>query len=106
MSEYLPNAYTEFRASYAEVAEALDALGAASDGAGPLDARTARIAKLALAVGAQAEGAVRSNVRKALDAGAEPAELRQVGVLAITTLGFPAAIAGLGWIEEVLGAAV
>ncbi len=104
MSEHLPNVYTDFRAAYPEVAAALDALGAASDHAGPLDARTQRVVKLALAVGASAEGAVRSNVRKALEAGADPEALRQVGVLAVTTVGFPAAIAGLGWIEEVLGA--
>ena len=104
MPEYLPNVYTDFRAAYPEVANALDALGAASDDAGPLDDRTQRLIKLAMAVGASAEGAVRSNVRKALDAGAAPEEIRQVGVLAVTTVGFPAAIAGLGWIEEVLAA--
>lgn len=104
MSEYLPDVYTDFRAAYPEVAEALDALGSSSGHAGPLDARTQRVVKLALAVGASAEGAVRSNVRKALDAGVDPEAIRQVGVLAITTVGFPAAIAGLGWIDEVLAA--
>ena len=104
MAEYLPNVYTDFRAAYPEVASALDALGAASDDAGPLDARIQRLVKLAIAVGASAEGAVRSNVRKARDAGAGPEEIRQVGVLAVTTVGFPAAIASLGWIEEVLAA--
>ncbi|MEE9246909.1 MAG: carboxymuconolactone decarboxylase family protein, partial [Gemmatimonadota bacterium] len=79
-------------------------LGAASDDAGPLDARTQRLVKLAIAVGASAEGAVRSNVRKARDTGAGPEEIRQVGVLAVTTVGFPAAIAGLSWIEDVLAA--
>ena len=102
MTEYLPNVYTDFRAAYPEVADALDALGAASDAAGPLETRTQRLVKLAIAVGASAEGAVRSNVRKALDAGAGTEEIRQVGVLAVTTIGFPGAIAGLGWIEEVL----
>ena len=102
MPEYLPNVYTDFRAAYPEVADALDALSAASDAAGPLDTRNQRLVKLAIAVGASAEGAVRSNVRKALDAGAGPEEIRQVGVLAVTTIGFPAAVAGLSWIEEVL----
>ncbi len=102
MTEYLPNVYTAFRATYPEVAGALDALGAASSAAGPLDTRTQRLVKLAIALGASSEGAVRSNVRKALDVGAGSEEIRQVGVLAVTTIGFPAAIAGLGWIEEVL----
>ena len=104
MPDYLPNVYTDFRAAYPDVAVALDTLGAASDAAGPLDPRTRRLLKLALAVGASAEGAVRSNVRKALEAGAEPEELRQVAALAVTTVGFPAAVAGFAWIEEVLGA--
>ena len=102
MTEYLPTAYTRFRDDYPGVAAALDGLGAASDESGPLDTSTERLVKLGLAIGGGAEGAVRSNVRKAVDAGASPMEIRQVGVLAITTVGFPAAIAALGWIDEVL----
>jgi alkylhydroperoxidase/carboxymuconolactone decarboxylase family protein YurZ len=54
--------------------------------------------------GAVAEGAVRSNARKALDLGVSPDELHHVAMLAITTAGFPTAIAGLQWIDEVLSA--
>jgi len=102
LPEYLPNVCTAFRATYPEVADPLTPLGAASSAAGPLDTRTQRLVKLAIAVGALSEGAVRSNVRKALDVRAGPEEIRQVGVLAVTTIGFPAARADLGWIEEVL----
>lgn len=45
---------------------------------------------------------MRSNARKALDAGVTPDELRHAAVLAITTRGFPAAVAALGWIDETL----
>jgi alkylhydroperoxidase/carboxymuconolactone decarboxylase family protein YurZ len=102
--DHLPDVYLGFREDYPGVATALDGLGEAVDGAGPLDERSARLVKLGLAVGALAEGAVKSNARKALAAGAAPNEVRQVGILAITTCGFPAAIAGLGWIDEVLKA--
>jgi 4-carboxymuconolactone decarboxylase len=102
MSDYLPLAYRDFRANYPRVAESLDHLGQAVDGVGPLDERTRRLVHLGIAIGALAEGAVRSNVRKALDAGATADEVRQVSLLAITTSGFPTAIAGLGWTEEVL----
>jgi alkylhydroperoxidase/carboxymuconolactone decarboxylase family protein YurZ len=102
--DHLPEVYVGFREDYPTVAAALDSLGEAVDGAGPLDERTARLVKLGLAVGALAEGAVKSNARKALAAGASSEEVRQVGMLAITTCGFPAAIAGLGWIDEVLNA--
>ncbi len=102
--DHLPGVYLRFREDYPAVADALDGLGEAADGAGPLDERTARLVKLGLAVGALAEGSVRSNARKALAAGASPEEVRQVAMLAITTCGFPAAIAGVGWIDEVLSA--
>jgi alkylhydroperoxidase/carboxymuconolactone decarboxylase family protein YurZ len=102
--DHLPDVYLGFREDYPGVAAALDGLGEAVDGAGPLDERAVRLVKLGLAVGALAEGAVKSNARKARAAGATPEEVRQVGILAITTCGFPTAIAGLGWIDEVLEA--
>ena len=100
--EHLPNIYLRFRDNYPGVAAALDGLGEAVDGAGPLDERTARLIKLGLAIGASAEGAVRSTARKALAAGATADEIRHAALLGVTTCGFPAAIAGFGWIDEVL----
>ena len=102
--EHLPDVYVQFRRRFPEIASALDALGKAVDGAGPLDERTTRLVKLGLAIGTSSQGAVRSNVRKALAAGASADEVRQVAALAVTTCGFPAAIAGIGWIDEVLAA--
>jgi alkylhydroperoxidase/carboxymuconolactone decarboxylase family protein YurZ len=103
MEQHLPKIYLAFREAHPEVAKALDDLGGATEQAGPLDARTQRLVKVALALGSLAEGAVRSNARKALEAGDTAAEIKHVALLAITTCGFPTAIAGLGWIEEVLG---
>ena len=103
MEQHLPKICVAFRGAHPVVAEALDELGRATEQAGPLDARTQRLVKVALAVGSLSEGAVRSNARKALEAGDTAAEIRHVALLAITTCGFPTAIAGLGWIEEVLG---
>jgi 4-carboxymuconolactone decarboxylase len=102
MDEYLPEIYTAFRERFPDVAEANDALGRATREAGPLDERTQRLVRLGIAIGAEAEGAVRSSVRKALDRGIDPDEIRHVAMLAVTTAGFPTAIAGLDWIEEVL----
>ena len=56
--------------------------------------------KLALAVGAQSEGAVHSHVRRGLEEGIDPETLRHVAVLGIPTLGFPAAIAADSWITD------
>lgn len=104
MNEYLPSIYEQFRKDHPEVADALDALGEATQGAGPLDIRTQRLVTLGIAVGAMAQGAVRSNVRRGLKAGLSPEELKHVALLAISTAGFPTAIAGLQWISETLDA--
>lgn len=102
MADYLPDIYEQFREQFPQAAEALDQLGMATRQAGPLDEPTQRLVKLGIAIGALAEGAVRSNTRKALEVGISQDQLRHVAVLAITTSGFPTAIAGLGWIGEVL----
>ncbi len=104
MNDYLPAIYVNFRQQFPDVARALDGLGSAADGAGPLDERTQRLVKLATAIASSSPGAVRSNVRKALDAGDTVDEIKHVAVLAITTCGFPTAVAGLRWIDEVLDA--
>lgn len=104
MSDYLPDVYVRFRERYPDVAQSLDALGQATDAVGGLDARSRRLVKLGIAIGALADGAVRSNVRKARALGVGDDEIRQAGLLAISTAGFPTAIAALGWIDEVLAA--
>jgi alkylhydroperoxidase/carboxymuconolactone decarboxylase family protein YurZ len=92
------------RSRFPPIADAFDALGEASENAGPLEERTQRLVKLGIAIGAAAEGAVRSGTRRALAAGASPEEILHVAVLAITTRGFPAAVAAFSWIDEVLSA--
>jgi alkylhydroperoxidase/carboxymuconolactone decarboxylase family protein YurZ len=71
--------------------------------AGPLDAKTQRLVKLALAAGAKLEGAVHAHARRGLNEGLSPEELRHIAMLAITTLGWPSAIAALTWFEDVVG---
>jgi len=104
MSDYLPDVYVRFRERYPGVAHALDALGKATEDAGGLDARSQRLVKLGIAIGALAEGAVRSNVRRAKALGVSDDDLRQTAILSISTAGFPTAIAAIAWIEEVLAA--
>ena len=104
MSDYLPDVYVRFRERYPGVAQSLDALGKATQEAGGLDARSQRLVKLGIAIGALAEGAVRSNVRKARAVDVSDEDIRQTALLAISTAGFPTAIAAMAWIEEVLAA--
>lgn len=102
--EYLPNVYQHFERAFPRVHSAHQDLAKTCYEAGPLDERTARLVKLGIALGAQADGAVRSHARRALSEGESPEELRHVGLLALTTIGFPHTIAGLSWIEEVIEA--
>ena len=90
----------DFAEQFPEAWGAYEALGKACAQSGPLDARTRRLIKLALSVGARSEGAVHSHARQAVDPGTSAEEPRQVAALAITTLGFPAAITGLSWIND------
>lgn len=102
MTEHLPDIYLDFRSQFPRVSTALDGLAQEVDDAGPLDARTARLIKLGMAVATQSPGAVRSNVRKALDAGATAEEIQHTIVLALTTAGFPTVIAAWKWTQDVL----
>ena len=102
MTEYLPEVYQLFSDRFPAVKQAFDALGAAEHEAGPLSEKERRLIKLGIAVGAESEGAVRSHVRKLLGIGTSEAEILHAIVLALTTVGFPATNAALGWAEEVL----
>lgn len=94
-----PKAYEEFVQRFPKLGQAWDAIAEAGS-EGPLDPKTRRLIKLAVAVGAMREGAVRASVRKALAAGVAPAELEQVVALAAGTIGLPAAVAVFTWMRE------
>ncbi len=103
MTEKLPAAAGEIAKKYPDVWKAYASLGEACAKCGPADDKTMRLVKLALAVGAASEGAVHSHARRALDEGVPGEEIKQVAMFAITTLGFPRAVAAFTWIEDVIG---
>ncbi|WP_155262832.1 carboxymuconolactone decarboxylase family protein [Sphingomonas segetis] len=77
------------------------ALGEQTGKAGPLNEREQRLVNLALAIGADSEGATHSHSRRGVAEGLSAEELEHVAFLAITTLGWPRAIRGLTWIRDV-----
>jgi 4-carboxymuconolactone decarboxylase len=99
---HLPLTYQRFQAEHTAVWEAYNQLGAAVHGAGPLDDKARALVKLGLAIAAQTEGGVHSHVRKACDAGLSADEIRHAVLLAIPSIGFPATMAALTWVEDVL----
>ena len=101
---YLPQPFKKFESQYPEVAKLYEELGVKCQSAGPLDAKTRYLVNLGIAVGAVSPGAVKSHARKALEHGATREELHHALLLALTTVGFPAMIAAIGWVEEVIAA--
>ncbi len=102
MAEYLPEIFEQFRRDFPEVAAAYRHLAGTLHDAGPLDQKTRRLVKLAIAVGCESEGAVRSHVRQALDDEISQAEIEHVILLALNTAGLPKTIAALKWAREVV----
>jgi alkylhydroperoxidase/carboxymuconolactone decarboxylase family protein YurZ len=103
MSAKVPPFVGDFRTTHPDVWEAFNALADQCHNAGPLDEKTRRLVKVALAVGAGLEGGTHSAVRNARGAGITDEELAHVCVLAITTLGFPAAMRALTWVSDRIG---
>jgi alkylhydroperoxidase/carboxymuconolactone decarboxylase family protein YurZ len=97
----LPPASTEsFKNQHAAIWEAFEKLSQECHQGGPLDEKTRRLVKVALAIGAGLEGSTHSAVRHAIESGVTQAELQHVAMLAITTLGFPSAMRALRWITD------
>ncbi len=102
MNDVLPARAAKFAEEKPDIWKAYQDLGKACSEAGPLNGRERRLVKIALAVGGGSEGAVHSHARRAGEEGLSPEELRHVAALAITTLGFPRAIAALTWIDDIV----
>lgn len=60
------------------------------------------VSKLAAAAAIRSEGAVRNHVRRPLEAGAKPEEIRHVIILVTSTTGFPNVVAALSWADDLL----
>ena len=101
-TEKLPPFLQDVVRRYPEVWDAYNRLGETVAKAGPLDATTERLAKLAIAVGSGLEGAVHSHTRRGLAAGLSAEQLRHVAILSITTIGWPSAMAALSWIDDAI----
>jgi alkylhydroperoxidase/carboxymuconolactone decarboxylase family protein YurZ len=102
MKEKLPDFLERVIKQYPEVWKAYQDFGEACSDAGPLDDKSVRLVKLALAVGAKSEGAVHSHTRRALKQGIRPEELRQVALLAVTSIGWSPSMAALSWIQDMV----
>lgn len=103
-TDQIPNHYLAERQEHAEVFEALEQLGRAVRAAGPVDAKHGHLMQMAAAIAIGSEGATHSHVRRALEAGATPAEVIHSILLLTCTIGYPTVSKALSWAEDVIGA--
>lgn len=96
-----PLTYSKFVERFPKIDQAWALIGEAGR-EGPLDERTVRLVKLALAMGAMSGGQTRSGVRKALAVGVSRDEIEQVVALAAGTLGLGYAAGLYQWVSEVV----
>ncbi|MCE9590270.1 MAG: carboxymuconolactone decarboxylase family protein [Planctomycetes bacterium] len=92
----------DFTARFPQLGEAHERAGKAAEGAGPMDRRMCQLVKIGICVGAGLESALRSHVRRALEAGVTGPEIEQAIVLAMTTCGFPRTVAAWKWARDVI----
>lgn len=101
MTQFSDN-YNWLLTQFGPVMEAHREFGKSVREAGPLDAKTAHLVQLAGAAAIRSEGAVHSHVKRALEAGASPAEIYHTIILLASTIGFPATAAAVSWAREIV----
>ncbi len=98
----VPEWYASIKRDHPDLLKAVQDLGTAVRGAGPLDKKTGHLIQLAAAAAMHSEGAVHSHVRRALEAGATAEEISHSIILLTSTIGFPQVSAALRWAGDVI----
>ncbi|MBF0539018.1 MAG: carboxymuconolactone decarboxylase family protein [Nitrospirae bacterium] len=103
MSE-LPLKYQRLKDTHGAFIDAVEQLGMAVKGAGPLDEKTALLIQIAAAAATRSEGSVHSHTRRALTAGVKREEIVHAVILLTSIIGFPQVAAALTWIDDIFEA--
>ncbi|HYG68468.1 MAG TPA: carboxymuconolactone decarboxylase family protein [Anaeromyxobacteraceae bacterium] len=102
MKDRLPDHFQRFRKDHPDVYQAFEELGRRLHESGPLSERERRLVKLGIAIGLGTEGGVHSAVRFCRSGGCSPEDVTHVARLAITTIGWPSALAAMSWVQDLL----
>lgn len=95
-----PKIYLNLKRRHPRFFDAVDRLGQTVRREGPLNEKVIQLVQLAAAAAIRSEGAVHSHVRRALEAGATPDEVRHALLVLTSTIGFPNVIAASTWAED------
>jgi len=102
MKTRLPDNFIQFSREQRSIYEAFEELGRRVHESGPLSERERRLVKLGIAIGAYSEGGVHSATRLALSGDCSAEDVSHVARLAITTVGWPRAMAAMSWVRDLL----
>ena len=103
MSKKIADHYKMVKKYHPNYLEAVENLGETAKAAGPIEAKQAQLIQLAASIAVKSEGATHSHTKRALEAGASKEEIRHCVLLLTNTLGFPNVMAGMSWVNDVLG---
>lgn len=98
----LPDQFISIRKRFEKFFKAVENVGKEAKASGPLNKKTAHLIQLAAAAASRSEGAVHSHTRRALEAGAKPAEIYHAIILLTSTIGFPTVSAALCWADDII----
>jgi len=102
MKKSQPNHYLTMKESYPEYFESVEKLGEVARSSGPLDKKTAHLVQLGAAVASKSEGATHSHTRRLLEMGVAKEEIIHAIMILVSTIGFPAVMAGISWANDVI----
>jgi len=102
MKKEVSKHYSKTREQFPDYFDAIENLGRITKVAGPLNQKTAELIQLAASVSLRSEGATHSHTKRAIECGATADEIRHAVIILSNTIGFPAVMAGLSWVNDVL----
>ena len=98
----IPQTFEAFTDRFPGLSQAHQQVGTALDDAGPLDDKTRALVKIGICAGAGLESALKSQVRRGLQAGLSAEEIEHALVLGMNSVGFPKTVAAWQWARKVL----
>lgn len=102
MKYQIASHYETVKKYHPDYISAVEKLGKSVKDAGPIDEKTAHLIQLAASIATKSEGATHSHAKRAIESGASEEEIRHSVLLLTNTIGFPAVMAGMSWVNDIL----